>query len=77
MYVFRNAFVIFRNPFHCRYKELIIFIIVHFLLHCPPHSVFLCVCNVNSEEIFLYSMMLRPYLVTTIGDDYLGHVRHV
>ena len=27
------------NPFHCRHKELIIFIIAYFLLHCPPYSV--------------------------------------
>ena len=58
--IFRNAFMIFRNPFHCRYKELIIFFIVYFLLHCLPYSVFLCVCNVNFEEIILYSMMLNP-----------------
>ena len=76
-YVFRNAFGIFRNPFHCRYKELIIFIVVYFLLHCPPYSVFLCVCKVNSEEIFLYSMMLSPYLVSTIGYNYLGLIRHL
>ena len=46
---FRHAFVIFRNPFHCRYKELIIFVTVYFLLH----FVFLCVCNVNFKEIIL------------------------
>ena len=57
--IFGNAFVIFRNPFHCRYKELIIFVIVYFLLHCFPYCVFLCVCNVNFEEIILYSMMLN------------------
>ena len=37
---FRDSVVIFRNPFHCIYKELIIFIIVYFLLYCPPYSVF-------------------------------------
>ena len=26
-------------PLHCRYKELIIFIIAYFLMHCPPCSV--------------------------------------
>ena len=57
--IFGNAFVIFHNPFHCRYKKLIIFVIVYFLLHCLPYSVFLCVCNVNFEEIILYSMMLN------------------
>ena len=60
---------IFRNPFHCRYKELNIFIIAYFLLHFPPYCVLIFVCNINFEEIFLYSMMLNPYLlplVTTI-----------
>ena len=52
-----NAFTIFRNPLHRRYNELIIFVIVYFLLHCPPHSVFLSVYNVNFEEMLLYSMM--------------------
>ena len=50
---------IFCNPFHCRFKESITFIIVSFLWHCPPYSVFLCACNINFEEIFLYSMMLN------------------
>ena len=58
--IFCNAFMIFRNPFHCRYKELIIFVIVYFLLHYLPYSTFFCVCNVNFEEIILYSMMLNP-----------------
>ena len=26
-------------PFHCSYKELIIFIIVYFLLYCPKYFV--------------------------------------
>ena len=26
-------------PFHCRYKELIIFIIAYFLLYCPAYSI--------------------------------------
>ena len=30
---------IFRNPFHCRHKELVIFIIAYFLLHCPLYFV--------------------------------------
>ena len=29
----------FRNPFHFKYKELIIFIIAYFILHYPPYSV--------------------------------------
>ena len=45
--VMRNFFYIalivkkinFRNSFHCRYKELIIFIIAYFLLHCLLYSV--------------------------------------
>ena len=80
--IFRNGFMIFRNPFHCRYKELIIFVIVYFLLHCLPYSVFLCVCNVNFEEIVLYSMMLNPQLVplvTTIQvtqDDYNSEINY-
>ena len=57
--IFRGALVIFHNPFHCRYKEFIIFTIVYFLLHCPPYSVFLCVCNVNFEEKLLDSMRLN------------------
>ena len=65
--IFRNALVIFRSPFHCRYKEFILFIIVYFLLHYPPYSVFLCVCNVDFEEIFLYSMMLNPWLVPLVA----------
>ena len=60
------AFVIFRYPFHCRYKELIIFVIVYFLLHCLPYPVFLCVYNVNFEKIFLYSMILNPQLVPLV-----------
>ena len=56
--IFGNACVIFRNPFHGRYKELIIFF-VYFLLHCFPYCVFLCVCKVNFEEIILYPMMLN------------------
>ena len=60
--IFRNALVIFHNPFHCRYEEFIIFIIVHFLLHRPPYSVFVCVCNVKFKEIFLYFIMLNPSL---------------
>ena len=28
----------YRNPFHCRYKELITFIIAYFVLHCPLYS---------------------------------------
>ena len=56
----KKAFVIFlNNPFHCRYKELIIFVIVYFLLLCLPYPVFLCVCKVNFEEIVLHSMMLN------------------
>ena len=62
----KKTFVIFRNRFHCRYNELVIFVIVYCLLHCPPHSVFLCVCNVNFEEILLYSMMISPYLVPLV-----------
>ena len=55
--IFRNAFVIFRNPFHCRYNGADY---IFNSLHCPQHSVFLCVCNANFEEIFLYSMLLNP-----------------
>ena len=29
----------FRNPFHCKYKELIMSIIAYFILHYPPYSV--------------------------------------
>ena len=29
----------FRNSFHCKYKELILFIIAYFILHYPPYSV--------------------------------------
>ena len=65
--IFHNALVIFRNPFHCRYKVLIIFIIVYFLLHCPLDSVFFCVCNINFEEKLLYSMMLNPWLVPLVA----------
>ena len=60
---FRNlsyCFAIFRNPFHCKCNEVIIFLMVCFLLHCPLYFVFLCVCNVNFEEIFLYSIMSNP-----------------
>ena len=64
--IFRNVLVIFRNPFHSRHEEFIIFIIVYFLLHYPQYSVFLCVCNVNVEEIFLYFMMLNPWLVSFV-----------
>ena len=32
----RQSFVI---PFHCRFKELIIFTIIYFFLYCPPCSV--------------------------------------
>ena len=64
--IFWNALVIFHNPFHCRYEKFIIFIIVQFLLHCPPYSVFLCVCKVNFEEVFLYFMMLNPWLVPLV-----------
>ena len=58
-FIFCNAFVIFRNPFYGRYKELIISVIVYFLLHCLLYSVFLFVCDVNFDEIILYSMMLK------------------
>ena len=47
-----NAFLTFQSPFHCRYNKLIVFVIVYFLLHCHPYFVFLCVCNVNFEEVF-------------------------
>ena len=48
--------MIFRNPF----QEFILFIIVSFILHCPPYSVLLCIYNVHFKVIFLYSMMLDP-----------------
>ena len=64
--IFRGALVIFHNPFHCRYKEFIILTTVYFLLHCPPYSIFLCVCNINFEEKLLYSMMLNSQLVPLV-----------
>ena len=65
--IFCNALMIFHNPFHCRYDEFIIFIIVYFHLYCPPYSIILCVCNVNFEEIFLYFMMLNSWYKTSIS----------
>ena len=29
---------IFHNPFHCRYKKLVISIMAYFFLHCHPYS---------------------------------------
>ena len=41
------------------------------LSDCPQYSVFLCVCNVNFEEIFLYSMMLNSlYLWLRLFSSY-------
>ena len=38
---------------------------------CPQYSVFLCVCDVNFEEIFLYSMMLNSsYLWLRLFSSY-------
>ena len=49
----------FRNTFHYKYKELIIFIIANFILHYPPYPVlrilFLKAAaeNYSLEQVFL------------------------
>ena len=66
--IFRNAFIILRNRCHCRYNELIIFIMVYFLLHIPSFFV-------SVTQMFVFHDA-KP-LVRTRGYDFLGHIRQV